>query len=171
MSRFDFDDDGERHITWQMWQWNLTRALHSKNGHEKLREFRDALMAVPGHRLVRDKVATIEGEVCAIGAFAAFKQTQNGKSWAEATADLNQRLHPVSEWWVGEDETDAWSTQYVGIRECGLNATLAWQLAYQNDEEFVAAGTPEELWQATYDWVRDRLAENATGLTTNAARA
>jgi hypothetical protein len=166
MSRFEYDDDGEPHITWQMWQWNLDRALVSDKGQAKLREFREALLAVPGHRLVSDQIATLEGDVCAIGAFAAYKRTLKGQPWAEATADLNQEFHPVSDatWrrhsgrW--EVETDGFATQELGMRECGLNSTLAWHLGQQNDEDF-GHMSPEHRWQRTYDWVCEQLADAA----------
>lgn len=168
VSRFDIDDDGEQQISWEMWQWNLSRALASTKGQARLREFRDALLAVPGHRLVRSSIATPDGDVCAIGAFAAHKRTQRGSTWAEATADLNQTYHPVQSRTKRDgsqyefvEEADAWQTQDVGVRECGLNRTLAWHLGYQNDESFYGARTPEQLWQATYDWVCKQLGEPA----------
>jgi hypothetical protein len=174
MSRFDFDgDDGDRSITWGMWMHNVRRSLASKKGQERLREFKAALEAVPGHRLVDDWIADMEGDVCAIGALAAYKRVQEtGKPWAEVTADLNQQFHPilepfntrsgqVIELFAEPERTDAWETQRLGMQECGLNRTLAWYLAYQNDEgDFYAAG-PEERWQNAYEWVCKQLGEAA----------
>jgi hypothetical protein len=167
MSRFDLDDDGERHITPEMWQWNLSRALASAKGQKKLREFRDVLLAVPGHRLIDGKIATLDGEVCAVGAFAAYKRTQRGQTWADATADLNQTFHSVEHFrtsrgdaeMVYEDDANAWQTQELGMRECGLNSTMAWFLGYANDEGQFVARTPEKRWQRAYIWVCRQLGE------------
>jgi hypothetical protein len=167
VSRFDIDDDGEG-IPWALWHHNLTRALASGKGKAALHEFRDALLAVPGHRLIRDRIADLDGDVCAIGAFAAYKRVQKGVTWAEATADLNQEFHPVFEPFRGRDgllygenwsdsETDASTTQHLGMAECGLNSTLAWFLGYQNDEGDFRGRSPEEQWQNAYDWVSAQL--------------
>jgi len=166
VSRFDYDDDGERHITARMWEWNLSRALTSAKGQARLKEFKQALLAVPGHRLATDRIATLDGDVCAIGAYAAYKRMQQGQTWAEATADLNQTFHPLSHsiWKDGsehvyEDEADAWQTQELGMRECGLNATLAWFIGYANDEGEFWALHPEQRWWKAYAWTCERLAE------------
>lgn len=156
MSRFDFDDD-EHAISWEMVQWNLSRHIGTARGQAKLHEFREALLAVPGHRLISSNLATEEGDVCAIGAFAAYKRSLQGKDWGEAVQEVRALYQPPSKWgWA--DEVDAFTTQDAGVRECGLNRTLAWMLAYMNDEDFGGL-KPEARWQRMYDWVSERLVE------------
>lgn len=159
MSRFDYDDDGDPAITWEMIQWNLKRHLASPKGQSKLREFRDALVAMPVHRLIDGDLAS-HGDVCAIGAFAAYKRTQQGSDWQTAVQAIHDEYQPDT-LPGGPWSVDALETMDVGVRECGLTRTLAWQLAWQNDESFDHQ-TPERRWQAMYDWtckhIRDEVA-------------
>lgn len=159
MSRFDFDyAPGEGHqITWEMTEYNLKRHLATEKGKAKLREFRDALLAMPDHRLITSNLATKEGEVCAIGAYAAYKRVQQGTDWPHAVELIRELYQPDSQWgW--QIEIDAFETQDVGVRECGLTRTLAWLLAYQNDETY-GYDSPEDRWQKTLAWVSRQLGE------------
>lgn len=156
MSRFDFDDDGNDHqITWEMMQWNLDRHLKSAKGQAKLREFRAALLAVPDRRLIDGDLAW-QSDVCAIGAYAAYKRMQQGLDWPTAVQAIRDQYQPDMPPW-GPPVIDAYETQDIGIRECGLNRTLAWMLAYRNDET-LSERTPEQRWQDMYDWACKKLA-------------
>ena len=158
MSRFDYDDDGDHVITWEMIQWNLKRHIASPKGQAKLREFRDALLAIPGRRLI-DGALVNEGDVCAIGAFAAYKRVQQGLDWPAAVEAIRDLYQPKTHWgWL--EDSDAYTTQDAGVRECGLTRTLAWQLAWQNDETLDRL-TPEQRWQAMYDWTCKQIREVA----------
>lgn len=157
MSRFDFDDNGDPRITWEMMAWNLRRHIATAKGQAKLREFRDALLAMPARRLISSDLATKDGDVCAIGAFAAYRRMQNGKDWHGAVEAVRELYQPTTIWgW--DAEADAFTTQDAGVRECGLNRTLAWTLGYMNDEDFGGL-LPEQRWQRMYAWVCGRLSE------------
>jgi hypothetical protein len=114
-----------------------------------------ALEEMPEHRLIRDELVNPEqGCACAIGAWAAWKFLQVGKAdtWQDALVEL-RRLYG------GED--DGTTTAIVGHQELGITRTLATHLAYENDDGYFQARTPEELWQATYDYVKGLIKADA----------
>ncbi len=88
MSRFDIDYDGTE---WDFirWQGAKKQAFASKYGKERLRELEAALLALPNKRLISghliepydspagwvpSEAVTEPGDVCAVGAFCAYKK-------------------------------------------------------------------------------------------------
>ena len=73
MSRFsdydDFEGEPEQILAMGRWERNARAVLKSKRGRKALAELREALMALPEHRL-------IEGAVCTVG--AAERHQRNG---------------------------------------------------------------------------------------------
>lgn len=63
MSRFaDWDDDGEYAALNQgRWEHNARVALKGKRGRQALRDLREALMALPEHKLIDSAVCTVGG--------------------------------------------------------------------------------------------------------------
>jgi hypothetical protein len=211
MSRFvdHYDDDSPDAVLAQgRWQHNARVALKGKRGRKALAELREALMALPQHRLIDSAVCTVggldkrapeltdadvaryreeyaarwptddqfvgrwaesrrgereeererlaeqirrQGEgVCAIGAYLWYQRVKAGAGAAEAF-DAVPTVFGVD----GSDPLD--ETAHLG-RDAGLTFTLAWELAYRNDETYERM-TPEERWEAFVAWIDRELAE------------
>lgn len=172
MSRFsDYDDfDG----SYDLWEHNAHLAINGKRGRKALAELREALLALPEKRLIEGALCTVgntaeaaaiedilpggwrksdlleavegQGEgVCAIGAYVWYKQVKAGATPEDAFEKVRQ---------LGDDAND---TADAGKR-AGLTFTLAWSLAYQNDEGF-AKLTPEQRYIAFLGWIDRQLAK------------
>jgi len=199
MSRFiEYDDDGEyATLNYGRWEHNARVALKGKRGRQALRDLREALLALPEHRLIESAMCTVGGiaqrvpplaedelagyagtpaiwhpeleeraaltrlieeqgtGVCAIGAYIWHRKVKNGMAPGEAFASL-----PT----LPGDDPDARDplaeTAFLG-QEAGLTFTLAWELAYKNDETYRQI-TPEERWVRFMDWIDTELAEPVT---------
>jgi hypothetical protein len=175
MSRFcdDWDDSGEG-MPWQFWEHNLSMALGGKRGQQALRDLREALMALPEHKLIGGAMCTVgaadrrpeyqrhcggdfdalvesNGEgVCAIGAFIWHKHVKAGMGPQEAFAKLPTLL--------GVDGDEGWRTSNLG-QTAGLTMTLAWHLAQKNDDSFEALA-PEDRFNAFIEWIDKQIAES-----------
>jgi len=214
MSRFsDYDDyEGlpEQILAMGRWQRNSQAVLKSKRGRRALAELREALMALPEHKLIEGAVCTVGAEqrkaaymaeaeadverarqwniqyaaehpdyrwaqealkrdyepdtsaveeldqhlasdgegVCAVGAYAWYRKVKAGVDPAEAFASLPDISTP------GENALD--ETAHLG-EGAGLAFTLAWDLAYRNDETFRDC-TPEERHAKFVEWIDKQLA-------------
>lgn len=181
MSRFG-DSDGEEWFpnSGDLWRANVKRALEGKRGRKALAELREALRALPEKRLISGALCTVggmarpdlpeprtdrqdwyrdelkvkledEGEgVCAIGAYLWFKKVKAGVDPQAAFAELPVLLDIDG----GDYETAA------AGKAAGLTFTLAWQLAYQNDESMEGM-TPEQRYEAFMAWIDRQLGDVA----------
>ncbi len=201
MSRFnDYDDyegEPEQILAQGRWEHNARVALKGKRGRQALRDLREALMALPEHRLIEGAVCTVgveqrkaarlaaaerekadydrryaaewgplaldtaavnelgrhvehDGEgVCAVGAIAWYRKVKAGMDPAEAFASLPDL--------ADEGSDGLCETASLGQAEADLTYTLAWELAYRNDEIY-ARKTPEERWTAFVAWIDAELA-------------
>ncbi len=196
MSRYnDYDDyegEPEQILAMGRWEHNARVALKGKRGRKALQELREALMALPEHRLIEGAVCTVgaeqrrarieaqeraiwermnpewrpaepdlegvadldalvrsEGEgVCAVGALVWHRKVKAGDDPAEAFASLPD---------LADEGTDALNeTAHLAKEQAGLTFTLAWELAYRNDETFDRM-TPEERWTAFVAWIDREL--------------
>lgn len=191
MSRYD--EDGEASMPAELWEANLRRALSGRRGRRALAELREALMALPEHRLIGGAMCTVsaakrrealaaedvrrweqtpaqwrpdkprldgaddldalmetEGEgCCAIGALLWHQKVRAGVDPVEAFDSLPLLLGD-------SDEGGLYRTAELG-RDAGLTMTLAWHIAYRNDEEFEHM-TPEQRWSAFVTWIDAELA-------------
>lgn len=138
-------------MPYALWQHNLWAALKGKRGQAALREVRDALLALPDKRLIAGAACEVKwddndrpekAEFCLIGAYAFHKRVKGG----EAPEKVIEELAAI------ESE---WETQDAG-RKVGLVGTLAWELAYRNDEEY-AGLTPEQRYAETLTWVESQI--------------
>lgn len=183
MSRFGDDYDYEEQFQNQgeLWAANAKRALKGKRGRKALAELREALLALPERRLISGALCTVggmdrpglpeprerfghdfyreelaeklktEGEgVCAIGAFLWFKKVKAGADPQAAFDELPVLL---------DIDGGDYETAEAG-KAAGLTYTLAWQLAYRNDQTFDAM-TPEERYDAFIAWIDEQLGEVA----------
>jgi len=209
MSRWrDYDSyDDERAVLDQgRWEHNARLALKGKRGRKALAELREALLALPEHRLIDSALCTVGGvdkrapamtdaEVaeyaaqatsrggdpkyatiwaeqmrsgrederadlaeairkqgegcCAIGAYLWYRKVKEGADPAEAFDALPTVFEP--------DDCDPMEeTAHLG-ENAGLTFTLAWELAYRNDETY-GRMTPEERWEAFVAWIDKQLA-------------
>lgn len=174
MSRFD-DGDGEG-MPWGLWEQTVSTALGGKRGQMALADLESALVALPEPRLIEGHLAS-HGAVCAVGAYVAHrKATEQGVPIAEVIS----AMAPAAKCWCGhsgnehtpacagkrwndapcsceefeeaDDEEDIYETAAAGTN-AGLSHTIAWHLAYLNDEQFAAA-TPEQRYEKVLGWVR-----------------
>lgn len=205
MSRFgDYDDyegEPEQILAMGRWERNARAALKGRRGRKALAELREALMALPEHKLIegalctvgagqrkaallaeaeRDKAALDEiyasyggnatppapldteaiddldqhlerdGEgVCGMGAYIWYQKVKAGLDPAEAFASLPTLL--------GTGDGGLEETASLAAREAGVAYTLAWELAYRNDETW-GDKTPEERHAAFIAWIDRELA-------------
>ncbi len=200
MSRFtDCDNDSEN---WALdmgrWEHNARVALKGRRGRKALAELREALMALPEHRLIEGALCTVgadqrraalaaeaiklnaqhpgwhfpqldeaadlarhverNGEgVCAIGAYLWYRKVKAGINPAEAFASL-PTVHG------SEDGNGLDWTARLGEAD-GLTFTLAWELAYRNDERLRDC-TAEERHARFVRWIDSELSEPASAMTT-----
>ena len=97
-----------------------------------------------------DRQVARNGEgVCAVGALVWHRKVKAGMNPAEAFAALPD---------IAEEGSDGLhETAGLAKQEAGLVYTLAWELAYRNDETF-GRKTPEERWTAFIAWIDGQLA-------------
>jgi hypothetical protein len=79
-------------ITWEMWEYNVRRALSGRRGQEALAELERALVALPAPRLVRGHLAA-QDQVCTVGALLAYRRAHDtGRGIEEVIADLSAEV-------------------------------------------------------------------------------
>lgn len=187
MSRYqdDYDYDENSEARHNLWQANLRRSIASKRGQKVLRDLRDALVALPGKRLIEGALSTVgvvgrvteqdrrspyphkgriddarrkverdggEG-VCAIGALLWWRNVKSGMSEAEAFEALPMLLD--------FDEEGGIDLTALEAQRKGVAYTLAWSLAYENDETW-SSKSPEERYAACLAWVKSRIVEESS---------
>lgn len=178
MSRFGDDDDYDGDSfpnQGALWHANAERALKGKRGRRVLRDLRDALLALPEKRLIEGALCTVgsakrlerldehlsrwgleeniednggEG-VCGIGALLWHRRVKAGMDPAEAF----DSLPTLDDGNYGLDDTAR-----LAASEAGLVFSLAWNLAYRNDETYEGM-TPEERYAAFLAWIDAELAK------------
>lgn len=148
---------------------NYKRALDGRRGQKFLAEFIAALHALPQRRLIAGATCA-EGEVCAIGAWAAYKSVQAGK--AAGMAEAIYQLEAQEPGWRDEhghvragefgDYKDYYDledqrTADIGVRS-GMVRVLALEVANHNDESWT--GSPEQRWEQALQWAEGALHGN-----------
>ena len=178
MSRYEDDYDGEDFPNQSaLWHANAERALKGKRGRKALTDLRAALLALPDKRLIEGALCTVNPEkrrefrpedawryndlagraaqdgtgVCAIGALLWHRKVKAGMDPAEAFDSL-----PT----MDDANHDLHDTARLAVRDAGLVYSLAWDLAYRNDETYEAR-TPEERYAAFLAWIEQELAVSA----------
>jgi hypothetical protein len=161
------------------WQTNARRALKGKRGKKALAELREALLHLPEKKLIARALCTVNPEkrrpapystapigvanwriqdfdslvsevgegVCAIGAFLWWKQVKAGKTPEEAFDALPTHA---------DTDVDISETAWEG-HKAGLVYSLAWELAYRNDETYEDI-TAEERYTRFLEWIEKELA-------------
>jgi hypothetical protein len=220
MSRYseydDYDGEVDQILAQGRWERNARATLKSKRGRKVLADLREALMALPEHRLIEGALCTVGGaderaplmtaeemqqtaENCA--GWMAEARVDLGADWPQRSAEIErdsraeerERVAEIIEsnggegvcaigaylWHqqvkAGADPGDALAAlpTVAGLdgsdplcetadlgKDAGLAYTLAWELAYRNDETFEHM-TPEERWTAFVAWIDGELAQVA----------
>jgi hypothetical protein len=127
----------------ELYRANVERSLRGKAGQARLRELREALLALPVKALEAEIFA--EGErdapkVCALGAWALAKQG------GDPTA-ARAMVPPF-----GDDHVTA---QY--LKRHGWPKLVVWEAIYQNDEGSSRVQTPEQRYQFVLAWVEEQI--------------
>jgi hypothetical protein len=174
MSRF-YEGDGENPIS-ATWHGNIERICRGKRGQRILREFIDALLALPERRLIANKIQNAEGEVCAIGALGKHRGVDMSEyeDSQEGSVDLGKELGLgfMLAWQLGS-ENDMYCPpirQYqksvildvpIVIHE-GVQINCYYARPTQTTYAYTADGvlhgySPEERWQHLYAWASSRI--------------
>lgn len=166
MSRFwDCEYDGEG-MPPELWQAVVKRAMNSPRGQKVLRELEEALLALPEKRLA-EGVLYSEGQCCALGALALHRVRQGGlqllgprayrgKGWKQE--DKERRAFVATEEELESAVghfSDSWETSEFGER-MGLAESLAWKIAYWNDETCERLNE-EERYEKMLQIVRSKI--------------
>jgi hypothetical protein len=220
MSRYsdydDYDGEPEQILAMGRWERNSRAVLKSRRGRKALAELREALMALPEHRLIEGALCTVggvdkrlpamtdaqvaakeaeiaatvphdgvlgpgwprryaemdrrgveegrerlaevigrQGEgVCAIGAFLWYRKVREGATPDEAFGSLPLIYDG------NPDGGDGLRDTAQAAEDAGVAYTLAWELAYKNDETY-RDKTPEERHTAFVAWIDKQLATEA----------
>jgi hypothetical protein len=125
--------------------WGDTPAYRRNARAEQMREDRQ-----DQRDQITDLVATGGQGVCAIGAFLWHQKVKGGADPAEAFASL-----PTV---AGDGGADPMTETADLGKQAGLAYTLAWELAYRNDETYELK-TPEDRYTAFLAWIDRELAE------------
>lgn len=145
----------------EFWQANVRRAIKGRRGQAFLDDFEAALKSLPLPRLIAGTIC-VDGEVCAIGAYAAYKKVRAGQ--AASMAEAIYRLGEEYPGWrdadghahSGEfgDENDYGQDQETADlgASLGMARVLAYEVAENNDEWW--DGTPEDRWLQAMEWIQ-----------------
>lgn len=153
MSRFncyECDGEGPPH---EFWRQAARNALRGRKGQAVLRELREALLALSASRLLKGYFCH-DGEVCALGALAKYRLERGQAIPATFGRAQYTRLEEIER---AEDVEDEYTTMYLG-EKMGLKKTLAWAVAWENDEGGWDSDTPEQRYQRMSRWVEGQIA-------------
>ena len=129
----------------RMYGWtNATeRAYKGKRGQRILRELEAMLLAMPRKRLIDSRICE-NGDMCVIGVYLANRGADMKKIEAETNGFIPGSI----------DDTARIAEEY------GMAKTLAWDLAYTNDEALFA-WSPEDRWTRMLRYIRSRMIPEA----------
>lgn len=157
MSRFnDGDYDEEFNNQSQLFWMNTERAITGRKGIAALRELEAALLALPEPKLASGAICR-DGVVCAVGALALKKLTDEGRKREDVIAYLESLTDP-------ESYDGAHVTAQLGVEQLSMTYSLAWRLAYLNDEDVYWDASEEERYQAVLRFARQRIQLAEAGL-------
>lgn len=153
MSRFNFD--GEEWFPNQGWLWeqSLTNAVNSKRGQQVLKDLEAALLEMPEKKLIANRIASPEGDVCAVGALHLYRRTKAGEDRAAVLSEIATPDPDLADVW--RDADDELRTMDIG-EQVGVARTLAWEIGFLNDETLHKM-TPGARYDAVLKWTRERI--------------
>jgi hypothetical protein len=191
MSRFWDDGDGGENFPGEaaLWEANYERALRGKRGRQVLAELREALMALPEHRLIEGALCTVGATAEAADEDAEWTRTRPPPGWSlrsPLASSLRDAFDGQGEGVCGggallwhravkagatpeeafaqlprmlASDHDLGETASL-LEAAGVAYVLAWQLVYRNDETF-RWKTPEQRHAAFIAWIDEQLAVSA----------
>lgn len=150
--RFDGDWDEQFPGQAMLWEANLRRCFSGKAGQAKLRELRDALLALPEKKLIETRLADEQGNVCALGALVVQHHVARGADREDVIKQMAESIESDDGWvdtWDAEQETLA------EAKACGIKAPMAVEVAFMNDLHYKE--TPEERYTRVLAWIEGRI--------------
>ncbi len=129
--RISYSEDEDFPGQFELWHGNCEKSLRGRKGQIELQALREALLALPGKRLILGSLQDEEGGVCAVGVYARHKGLDLSKFDPQAKTDI------------------------VGI-EAGMPRLVAWKVVEMNDIQF-ARLTPEQRYTKMLAWVESKL--------------
>lgn len=139
-----------------LYQGRLAQALRGKRGQAVLRRLERALLELPEKRLIagwthesavrtdaNGDLVSAPGAVCTLGALGWWNLREGGCDAERAFLELP------------ELETDFETADWASAT-FDMAWTLAWEIAFQNDE-ICHSETPEERYEYMLRWVRGRI--------------
>lgn len=157
-------DDTESFLRACAFEGNAKRALKGRKGQAVLKELLAALEALPTKRLISGVFADLEipageapiydrvqGDVCTMGCLLVHRKMTKqyrprGQALLEAVNEVT--CHPDD----GGSEAIRQAAEALD-----LVYPLAYELAYQNDEEGAHSETPEERYERVLEWVKSKI--------------
>lgn len=127
-SGYDYDGDGWDDIRWR---GAVASAIRGRRGQAFLRELLEALDGMEEPGLIGGEFATVEGDVCALGAVAQRRGLPVLGIDSEAHDELAELL--------------------------GIAPALVREIEFENDEAFLGVVTPRERWERMRSWVLRNL--------------
>ena len=157
MSRAGYYDDwyGEGPPP-EFWRQAVERAAKSKRGQQFMRDFRDALDAMPVKELVTRELRTPGGAVCALGAVGTHRNV-----------DMSELLRAAD-----DQDLEAWESDWeCNVREnsdimsewFNIAPALVREVMYTNDEGNYSPENPAQRWQRMRRWVAEQIGESWNG--------
>lgn len=158
-------DDNESFLRSCAFMANAKRALLGRGGQAVLRELEEALVALPEKKLISGHFADIwvnqedgktvyertDGAVCTMGALLLHRKMKRdyktrGQALIEAVLEVTC------------DPDDGGSEAiHQAASALDLVYPLAYELAYQNDEEGPGSETSAERYERVLEWVRSQI--------------
>jgi hypothetical protein len=146
MSRSNYTEDDEFPGQFDLYRANVERSLRSKAGQARLREMRDALLALPVKALEAGIFITGDEDsprVCGLGAWALH----HARSVAEASALVPKYPADVA--------TDDYDTADA-LKRFGWPKLVVWEAIFINDEHWSCV-TPEVRYEKVLAWVNANI--------------
>lgn len=131
----------------ELYRANVARSIRSKAGQARLRELRDALLALPVKALEANTFADGTRDapnVCALGAWALKK--------CDGDPQAAKQMVPR--------EADDWDT-FNAIKAHGWPRLVVLEAIYQNDEATYRVVTPEQRYAHVLAWVESQIVGGA----------
>jgi hypothetical protein len=140
--RISYSDEEDYPGQHGLWQANCLRSIKGQKGQASLRELEQALLALPSRRLIANELEDAEGEVCAIGALAKYR---------------NHTPKADPEWEMEEVGVELGMPEMVAWRVVALN-DIDIDLYYDRKQDRYIPSTPEERYERVLAQVQKWLA-------------
>lgn len=170
MSRSGYSEDYGEDFPGQLelYRANVERSIGSKAGQARLRELRDALLALPEKRLAGDVFAPASGEACALGVWAKqyIPDAEEVRRFDGDDDDTATLLKPfgwprlvVKDLVYANDGENYVYEEHLGPHRWPQSYSYRsdWPLLHGRDE------TDEERYVRVLAWVEDNIAKPASG--------